>query len=69
MTKYYCLVPLLLFNFRNSDPELGNVEVDSLPVLAALSLVLRPHPLALIRRNVLVNQVEFLGLVHAFATV
>ena len=30
------------------------------------SLVPRPHPLT--RRNDLVNQVEFLGLVHAFAT-
>ena len=30
------------------------------------SLVPRPHPLT--RRNGLVNQVEFLGLVHAFAT-
>ena len=30
------------------------------------SLVPRPHPLT--RRNSLVNQVEFLGLVHAFAT-
>ena len=37
-------------NFQNSDPELGNMEVDSLPVLAALSLVPRPHPLALTRR-------------------
>ena len=45
------------------------MEVDSLPVLAALNLVPRPHPPALTRRNVLVNQVEFLGLVHAFATV
>ena len=31
------------------------------------SLVPRPHPLT--RRNSLVNQVEFLGLVHGFATV
>ena len=31
------------------------------------SLVPRPHPLT--RRNGLVNQVEFLGLVHTFATV
>ena len=31
------------------------------------SLVPRPHPLP--RRNGLVNQVEFLGLVHTFATV
>ena len=30
------------------------------------SLVPRPHPLT--RRNGLVNQVEFLGLAHAFAT-
>ena len=30
-----------------------------------LSLVLRPHPL--MRRNGLVNQVDFLGLVHTFA--
>ena len=30
------------------------------------SLVPRPHPLT--RRNSLVNQVEFLGLAHAFAT-
>ena len=30
------------------------------------SLVSRPHPLT--RRNSLVNQVEFLGLAHAFAT-
>ena len=30
------------------------------------SLVPRPHPL--LRRNGLVNQVEFLGLAHAFAT-
>ena len=30
------------------------------------SLISRPHPLT--RRNGLVNQVEFLGLVHAFAT-
>ena len=30
------------------------------------SLVPRPHPL--MRRNGLVNQVEFLGLVHTFAT-
>ena len=66
MTKYYCPVPLLLFNFQNSDPELGNMEVDSLPVLAALSLVPRPHPPALTKRNGLV---EFLGLVYAFAKV
>ena len=66
MTKYYCLVPLLLFNFQNSDPELGNMEVDSLPALTALSLVPRPHPLALTKRNGLV---EFLGLVYAFAKV
>ena len=66
MAKYYCCVPLLLFNFQNSDPELGNMEVDSLPVLAALSLVPRPHPLALTKRNGLV---EFLGLVYAFAKV
>ena len=32
-----------------------------------ISLVPRPHPL--MRRNSLVNQVEFLGLAHAFATV
>ena len=31
-----------------------------------LSLIPRPHPLT--RRNNLVNQVEFLGLVHAFVT-
>ena len=31
-----------------------------------VSLVPRPHPLT--RRNGLVNQVDFLGLVHAFAT-
>ena len=31
-----------------------------------ISLVLRPHPL--MRRNGLVNQVEFLGLAHTFAT-
>ena len=30
------------------------------------SLVPRPHPLT--RRNSLVNQVEFLGLAHTFAT-
>ena len=30
--------------------------VDSLPVLAALNLVPRPHPPALTRRNGLVNQ-------------
>ena len=30
------------------------------------SLIPRPHPLT--RRNGLVNQVEFLGLAHAFAT-
>ena len=66
MTKYYCPVPLLLFNFQNSDPELGNMEVESLQVLAALSLVSRAHPLALTKRNGLV---EFLGLVYAFAKV
>ena len=33
---------------------------------ASPSLVPRPHPLT--RRNGLVNQVEFLGLAHAFAT-
>ena len=32
-----------------------------------VSLVPRPHPLT--RRNGLVNQVEFLGLAHTFATV
>ena len=32
----------------------------------SVSLVPRPHPLT--RRNGLVNQVEFLGLAHAFAT-
>ena len=31
-----------------------------------LSLVPRPHPLT--RRNGLVNQVDFLGLAHSFAT-
>ena len=60
---------LCCFVRKNSDPELGNMELHSLPVLAALSLVPRPHPLALTRRNGLVNQVEFLGLVYAFVTV
>ena len=35
--------------------------------LVGFSLVPRPHPL--IRRNGLVNHVEFLGLAHAFATI
>ena len=45
---------LLLLQFVN--------EVD----IGYTSLVPRPHPLT--RRNGLVNQVEFLGLAHAFAT-
>ena len=36
------------------------------PLYIKTSLVPRPHPLT--RRNGLVNQVEFLGLAHAFAT-
>ena len=50
-------------NFQNSDPELENMELDSLPVLAALSLA------PITRGNSLVKQVEFLGLAYAFATV
>ena len=34
--------------------------------VAMVSLIPRPHPL--MRRNSLVNQVKFLGLAHAFAT-
>ena len=45
------------------------MELDSLLVLAALSLVPRPHPTALTKGNSLVNLVEFLGLVYAFVTV
>ena len=42
-------------------------EVTFLDLSVAVpSLIPRPHPLT--RRNGLVNQVEFLGLAHAFAT-
>ena len=45
------------------DPPAG-VEKEG---MVFCSLIPRPHPLT--RRNSLVNQVEFLGLAHSFATV
>ena len=42
-------------------------EVYIIKAMVQVSLVPRPHPLT--RRNGLVNQVEFLGLVDALATV
>ena len=43
-----------------------NVRKCMLKRVVYTSLVPRPHPLT--RRNGLVNQVEFLGLAHTFAT-
>ena len=46
--------------------QLALQEVKEKVSIVQCSLVPRPHPLT--RRNGLVNQVEFLGLAHAFAT-
>ena len=54
---------------RTIEPETryqGEDEMGLKSAMIAISLVPRPHPLT--RRNGLVNQVEFLGLAHAFAT-
>ena len=49
------------------DPDLASVVREvAFITLCWFSLVPRPHPLT--RRNGLVNQVEFLGLAHAFVT-
>ena len=57
----------------NCDMQLSSAQACSCQVICTYSkglkepsLVPRPHPLT--RRNGLVNQVEFLGLAHAFAT-
>ena len=47
-------------------PWLSPILLNAIKRRNSLSLVPRPHPLT--RRNGLVNQVEFLGLAHAFAT-
>ena len=55
----------LLAEYKRVEENEGRTGRKS--VMVTYSLVPRPHPLT--RRNGLVNQVEFLGLAHAFATV
>jgi len=49
------------------DILLSNILLAYKSTWTTYSLVPRPHPL--MRRNSLVNRVEFLGLARAFATV
>ena len=57
---------VLLGVFRGSLASQTVTRVGESLVKLSSSLVPRPHPLT--RRNGLVNQVEFLGLAHPFAT-
>ena len=64
-------VPVLSSNDITSFPRMAILIIepkntDKLNGISVSSLVPRPHPL--MRRNGLVNQVKFLGLAHALAT-